>query len=421
MRRLLLPLLGLLLLPAICPASLTGHMKVPEIDGESKTSGREGWIDLSGWDLGVEALTTDTTTRRQHRPLTVIKPIDKATPLLMKAVAGGTDVTGEIILEEGRELAAGGTAPWTTYKMRDARVSSIHLDGSPDPPIVRAVIEYTYAEWHVRELDAQGMVIDRASTYFDALSGEAGALGTAPRILQASHVEVASGETFTVDVTVLDDDDDGDGLETTVEADPKAVEIGPIRWMAPESLRISLTVKPTFSGQSTVSLTVSDGTDATTMSFSVYVDATGTPWGGFIDAYFSEEEQLDPAIAGPIADPDGDQLSTLMEFLFGTHPREHTPPEEQLVRTLRHVTPPGGGEPVPALGIEFLRRIDEPAISLSLYGSPDGKNWTRLESGSPLYEESSNASTNPLYESVNGNVTPPGGTTAYFLRFVGVM
>lgn len=420
MRFLLLPLLGLVLFPPICPAALTGYLKIPDIDGESQASGREGWIDLAGWELGVEALTTDTTTRHQHKPFTAIKPVDKATPLLMKAVAAGTDVTGEIILEEGRELADGSSVPWITYKMRDARVTSIDLDGNPDQSIVTGVIEYTYAEWQVRELDANGRVIDRAATYFDALSGESGELSTAPRILQARHVEITTGESFSVDVTVLDDDDDGDGLETTVEADPAALEVGPVLWMAPELLRLSLTAKPAFSGQTTVSLTVSDGTEATTMSFSVYVDATGTPWGGFLDAYFTKEEQADTQVSGPIADPDEDLLSNLLEFIFGTNPVEYTGSGGEFKHTTLSVLDPGETGNA-TLGLNFLRRIDDPSISLSLYGSPDGINWTLLQKGSPLYEESTNPATNPLYETVSGTVTPPGEATAYFIRFVAEM
>lgn len=411
----ILPILCLVLLPCSSPAAI--YLKIGDIKGESTDRAHKDWIDLLSYDIGVEALTSDTTSRRQHTPLTITKPIDKATPLLMTSLASGSPIEGDILLEH----VSGDGPPRSLFRLRNAYVGSIHVDGDPDRPIVTGRIHYSYAEWHVQEINAVGTVVERAATYFDMNTLEAGEITTIPRILQAGNVEVASGDSIDVDITITDEDTPSDQLTVEIESDNPATEIGPVRWMAPETLRITLNTRPTHAGQSTVRVSVSDASDTTTMAFSVYADDTGTPWGGYIDAYFSGEEQLDPAIAGPIADPDGDQLSTLMEFLFGTNPREYTPPEEQLTRTLRHSAPAGGGDPVPVLGIEFLRRIDEPSITLSLYGSPDGENWTLLRSGSPLYQESNESSTNPLYESVSGNVTPPGGTTAYFIRFVGSM
>ena len=69
------------------------------IEGESRITSmdRDGTIECSSFECELttprEAATGALTGRRQHRPLTVVKRIDKATPLLLKALCMNETVT----------------------------------------------------------------------------------------------------------------------------------------------------------------------------------------------------------------------------------------------------------------------------------------------------------------------------------------
>ena len=135
-----------------------------------------------------------------------------------------------------------------------------------------------------------------------------------------------------------------------------------------------------------------------------------TPYEGFLTAYFDEDERQDPAMVSPILDPDKDGLLTLVEYLLGTNPREFNSPTEAIAVELREE--PGARR----IDFQFQRRIDDPLIQAALWGSSDMKNWTKLETSNPLYEETNTQGENPLFEDVSASVTPPPGTDPYFVR-----
>jgi type VI secretion system secreted protein Hcp len=420
-------------------------MKIGDIKGESQAAGHKDWIIIEsiadgGIEIERDAATGLPTGKRQHRPFTVIKPLDKATPLLMDSLTRGTPLEN-VTFEAAEPYPVPGSGEsrevsYYRYRMKDAVVVSYQVcnDGDPDRPVTEEVsFEFPYAEWHVRQLAEDGSIVDTAGAYFDMELNEAGPANNAPVIGQVGNVSAAAGETVEVDIRIEDFDTLQDDLIINTETDPAAVKVGPVKWMAPEMLRLSLTTTTTADGQSPVTLRVSDGQNTASMSFSLFIDSSGTPWDGFMMAYFTEEERADPNIASPIEDPDGDNLDTLLEFLLGTNPREYTPIE------IRSTTGGGGGggriavwpdyldpdDDGDGIDVEFDRRIDDPRIRLSLLASFDGgESWQELQPGSgdnPLYEENANKGENPLYEGVNGSVNPPDEATAVMIRFVGTM
>jgi type VI secretion system secreted protein Hcp len=438
----LLTILGsCLLFPLSSPAPLTAYMKIDDIDGEATDPPHKEWIIVKAIDGGIErdAASGLATGKRQHRPFTVIKPLDKATPLLMDVLTNGQPLPNVTL--EATEAVPGtaGAVTYFRYKLQDARVTSYEMvadpDGDPDRPVIEQVVfEFPYAEWHVRQLGDDGTIVDTAGAYFDMELNEAGPATAKPVIEQVGNLELAAGETVEVDIRIEDFDTPQAELEIMVETDPAAAKVGPIKWMAPEMIRVPLTTTTAASGQSSVTVHVSDGENMASMSFSLFVDSTGTPWEGFLMAYFNAEERDDPSISSPIEDPDGDDLETLLEFLLGTNPREFTPIE------FRQTADGGGGgggriavwpsyldpdDDGDGIEVDFDRRIDDPRISLSLHASFDGgSTWTRLAHGAgdnPMYKENVNNGENPLYEGVNGNVNPPGEATSVMLRFVGEM
>lgn len=399
--------------------SAAAYLKIPDIDGESRHAGYAGWIELEGYTIGV-ASSVDKDLARQH-PVTFGYALDKSSPYLMEAVAKGKRFAGDIQIDD---VQPGNAIPLASYILRDAIFTRYRIAGDTgEPPTAKGEINYTYAEWYVRQIGEDGGVEETASTYFDVVLGTAGEVHSKPDILQPGNLQIVSGEAFKVDIVVTDLDTPHTELSTEVLFDPTAVSLEPIEWIAPDVLRISGTANTAFNGQSSVTLRVGDGSSTTSVAFSVFIDATGTPWQGWVEAYFSGEEQLDHLISGPLGDPDRDQLSNLLEFLLGTHPREVTPPEKQMSKGVFYASDPNANEPILRFSLQFNRRIDAPGIKLKLYGSIDGDHWTLLDPGAndnaPLYEETQVQGENQIYERVEGVVTPPAGGGQYFVRLLG--
>jgi len=276
-----------------------------------------------------------------------------------------------------------------------------------------------------RQLGPDGTEVGRAMAYWDLDTNEGGS-ASSPQIEQQGNVDLSSGEIETIELFISDDDTPV--LELTVEATSSNPELvpHPTARKSPTGWGLDISAGPTASGQVSIEVIVSDSDYDRTMSFSVYIDSSGTPWGGFIDAYFTAEEQLDADLISPIEDPDLDNIPTLLEFVFGSNPREYSPASEQLKASPRHIAPPDGiGEGDEVIDLRFQRRNDEPRIKLALYGSPDGDIWTELKSEpgakSPLYKENTNTGENPLYDDVEGTANPPDDPPAYFIRAIAEM
>lgn len=440
---------GCTLLPLSSPAPLTAYLKIDEIKGESKAADHKEWIIIDGIVSGGlrERMIDGTPTgTREHKPLTVTKSIDKASPLLMSTLTTGETIP-EVTFEaterypspDGNDPTADREEVYLRYTLVDVLVTSIDLaseqnDDHGGVPTETVGILPAYAEWHVRQLGPDGLLVDSAGAFFDIDLNESGPATIAPVIEQAENVEVAAGETVEVEIRIEDFDTPHLELDLGVESDPARTNIGPVKWMAPEMIRISLTTTTAASGQIPVTLRASDGENTSSMSFSVFVDSTGTPWDGFMMAYFTEEERADPSISSPIEDPDGDDLDTLLEFLLGANPREFTPVEIRQDGTgggggggriaiwPAYLDPDDDGD---SIDIEFDRRVDDPRITLFIMASFDGgSSWTRLEPGTgenPLYKEGTEWKENAIYESVSGTIDPPDEATSTLLRFVGEM
>ncbi len=61
-----------------------------QIEGSADQAGREGQIEIYGWNHTIvaprDAASGLPTGKRQHLPITVTKPVDKATPLILQAL-----------------------------------------------------------------------------------------------------------------------------------------------------------------------------------------------------------------------------------------------------------------------------------------------------------------------------------------------
>jgi type VI secretion system secreted protein Hcp len=101
-----------------------------DVQGESSqvSEGRENSIECTHFES--EAMTARevqsglATGRRQHKPITIIKAIDKATPLLSKALCKNSKLEGEFKFYRPNPSGDGTTQQFFTVKITNGRVAS---------------------------------------------------------------------------------------------------------------------------------------------------------------------------------------------------------------------------------------------------------------------------------------------------------
>lgn len=114
-------------------ASVDYYLKIDGLDGESSAAGHEGEMDVLSFEWGedepgIMAQTNSSglpTGKRQHKPFVITKSVDKASPLLMEAVASGqqfSDATLFVQFPDGRE--------YLEYKLKDVYITSYEVSGN---------------------------------------------------------------------------------------------------------------------------------------------------------------------------------------------------------------------------------------------------------------------------------------------------
>ncbi|MCX7013277.1 MAG: type VI secretion system tube protein TssD [Candidatus Sumerlaeota bacterium] len=85
-----------------CLAATPCNLTIPGIPGSSEKDGRVGTIDVFAVDhelaTPIDAGTGLPSGARQHHPLTILKQIDKASPLLYQVLVTGQDL-GAVVLD----------------------------------------------------------------------------------------------------------------------------------------------------------------------------------------------------------------------------------------------------------------------------------------------------------------------------------
>ncbi len=133
-------------------------LQIPGIDGEVTATAHKGWIDIQSWSWGVSQTATagggsGGAVGRLKGHVTLIKRIDKTTPLLFKRCSDGTVLPLITV-----ELARPGGPTYLKYELNEVLVSSITHgdldgDGVPDEELQ---LDFTGAKLTYTQLDATG-------------------------------------------------------------------------------------------------------------------------------------------------------------------------------------------------------------------------------------------------------------------------
>jgi len=148
------------------PAAVDMFLKIEGIDGESTATAHKGWIEVLSWNWGVSQTASvgaggGGSVGRLVGHVTVVKRMDKATPLLFKRCSDGT-VLALVTVELAR---GGGGLTYMKYEMKEVIVNSISHgdvddDGVPDEEIK---LEFTGVKLTYTQLDASGKAVGQTS------------------------------------------------------------------------------------------------------------------------------------------------------------------------------------------------------------------------------------------------------------------
>lgn len=109
---------------------LTGQTQ-GEIKGSTTQAGREDSIEVYGWNHEVnsprDAASGAPTGKRQHKPLTIVHAVDKASPLLMNMLVNNENIT-DWRLECFKPSREGKEVHYYTVELLNASIASIRAE-----------------------------------------------------------------------------------------------------------------------------------------------------------------------------------------------------------------------------------------------------------------------------------------------------
>ena len=102
-----------------------------DIEGSVTQPGRENSIEVHGWSHEVvsprDAASGLPTGKRQHKPLTITKAIDKSTPKLMNALTNNETIT-DLQLKCWQPSSTGAEVQYYTIELVNANISGIRAE-----------------------------------------------------------------------------------------------------------------------------------------------------------------------------------------------------------------------------------------------------------------------------------------------------
>lgn len=123
-----------------------------QIEGDTYREARKGMIEVMQFEQSVitarEAGSGMATGRRQYQPLLIRKRIDKASPLLMRALTENQPVEVSFGFYRPNPTGDGTDERFYEVDIRNARVASIKLvQGSSDPPMEEVTFVFHTIRW----------------------------------------------------------------------------------------------------------------------------------------------------------------------------------------------------------------------------------------------------------------------------------
>lgn len=154
---------------ASCQAA--AFIKLGDIKGESTDDGHKDWINLLSFGHGIleerDAASGLPTGKRQHKPLSAIKPIDKASPLLMEACVNGQAIP----MARMEFVRTAGQDRYYQVILKNVYVTSYDTSNNPgEVPTESFSLNYEEIKWTYTEFDVRDQPVRDHSYYWNLLN-----------------------------------------------------------------------------------------------------------------------------------------------------------------------------------------------------------------------------------------------------------
>ena len=142
-----------------------GFIKIDGIEGESNDAKHKNEIEVLSYSFGVSQAITGTVSstgtftgqRSDLSPLSITKQLDKASPKLSGACAGGEHLKSAVLT---LCRAGGDKQPYMEYKLTDCLISGYRVGGASHGeggvPIEEVSIHYGKIEWKYTVIGLDG-------------------------------------------------------------------------------------------------------------------------------------------------------------------------------------------------------------------------------------------------------------------------
>lgn len=132
------------------------------ITGGADATGRDGSIEVLAFDhdmrVPYDLTSGDLTGSRQHRPATIVKPADRASPLLFDALSAG-ETLQEVLIHWYRPDGSGGTEEYFTHTLTDVQLADVRSFGSTPQEaftLLYGTITWTVVDGNIEYTDSWG-------------------------------------------------------------------------------------------------------------------------------------------------------------------------------------------------------------------------------------------------------------------------
>ncbi len=171
------------------------------------------------------------------------------------------------------------------------------------------------------------------------------------------------------------------GQLSATDADAGAVlsfakQSGPAWLTVSASGGLSGTPANSDAGLNVFSVSVSDGSATVTATLNVMVTAVGPTLTAFNVTNFTAPERANPGVSGPAADPDGDGIPNLLEYAFGTNPRDAGGATRQVLPTVPTVS----DQAYAALTFTRIKGATDLAFLLEVSSTPGDAGFAEVPS-----------------------------------------
>lgn len=149
-------------------AAFNAWLNIPGVQGEAIKRGHENWIQVLSYDWGVTAATPAagaprSTARPTLHNVRIVKHLDRSSPVLAGAAAGGTVYPQAELVFYG---AAGTSAPpLGRLRLTGVRVAASRVESAPLGASVRPTEEIELAfrtiEWSYNEIELPAGTVRR--------------------------------------------------------------------------------------------------------------------------------------------------------------------------------------------------------------------------------------------------------------------